>query len=78
MLRGLFELLFLIVADIRHPALSEAIHEERPGSAPEKDNDPIAFGSSLPGSRNPLFDDPSPKIGVDLAIFGPSDGLTQD
>jgi hypothetical protein len=30
----------------------------------------------LSGSGNPLFDDIAAKVGVDLALFGPSDRLT--
>jgi hypothetical protein len=77
-LRGFLELLFLIVIDIRPPALGEPVHEECPGSAPEKDDGPVAFRPSLSRSGDPLFDDPTAKVGVDLTPFGPSNSLPQD
>jgi hypothetical protein len=51
------ELLFLVVIDIRPPALGEPVHEERPGSAAEENDRPVAPGSSLPRSGDSLFDD---------------------
>jgi hypothetical protein len=44
---------------------------------PEQDNGPVAFRSSLPWPGDPLFDDPAAKVGVNLALFGPSNSLTQ-
>jgi len=38
---------------------------------------PVAFRSSLTRSGNPLFDDFTAKVGVDLALFGPSNRFTQ-
>jgi hypothetical protein len=49
-----------------------------PGSAPEKDDGPVAFRSSLAWPGNPLFDDLTAKVGVDLAPLGPSNSVTQD
>jgi len=68
--RGFLELVFLIVADVRHPALSETVHEECPGSAPEKDEGPVAFGLAFSRPRDPLFNDPTAKVSVNLASFG--------
>jgi hypothetical protein len=68
---------FLIVMDVRPLALGKPVHEECLGSAPEKDDGPVAFRFSLPGSGDPLFDDLTAKVGVDLALFGPSNSLAQ-
>jgi hypothetical protein len=46
-LRGFLELFFLIVIDVRPLAFGEPVYEECPGSAPEKDDGPVAFRSSL-------------------------------
>jgi hypothetical protein len=77
-LRGFLELFFLIVIDVRPLAFGEPVHKECLGSAPEKDDGPVAFRSSLPWPGDPLFDDLTAKAGVDLALFGPSNSLTQD
>jgi hypothetical protein len=54
------------------------MHEDCLGSAPEKDDGPVAFRSSLSWPGDPLFDDFTAKVGVDLALFGPSNSLTQN
>ncbi len=77
-LRGFLELLFLIVIDVRPLALGEPVHEECPGSAPEEDDGPLASRFSLPWSGDPLLDDPTAKVGVDLAPFGPTNRLAQN
>ena len=61
---GFLELLFLIVIDVRPLALGETIHEERLRTAPEKNDRPVAFRSSLSRSGDPLFDDFATKISV--------------
>ncbi len=43
----------------------------------KSDDGTVAFRSSLPWPGNTLFDDPTAKVGVDLALLGPSDSLTQ-
>jgi hypothetical protein len=77
-LRGFLELFFLIVIDVRPLAFGEPVHEKCLGSAPEKDNGLVAFRSSLPWPGDPLFDDITAKVSVDLALLGPSNSLTQD
>jgi hypothetical protein len=77
-LLGFLELFFLIVIDVRPLAFGEPVHEECLGSAPEKDDGPVPFRSSLPWPGGPLFDDFTAKVGVDLALFGPSNSLTPD
>jgi hypothetical protein len=59
-------------------AFGEPVDEECPSAAPEKNYGPVALRSSLAWPGNPLFDDPTTKIGVDPAIFGPSNSLEQD
>src|SRR5258708_2195704 len=78
MLRCLLELFFLVVIDVRPLALGEAVHEECLTSAPEEDDGPVAFRPSLPRSGDPLFDDLTAKVGVDLTLFGPLHSLAQD
>src|ERR1035437_8903114 len=77
-LRGFLELFFLIVIDVRPMALGEPVHEECVVSAPEEDDGPVSFRSTLPRPGDPLFDDPTTKVGVDLATFRPSNSLKQD
>jgi hypothetical protein len=43
-----------------------------------KDDGPVAFRFSLPWSGDPLLDDLTAKVGVDLAHLGTSSGPTQD
>jgi hypothetical protein len=76
--RGFLELFFLIVINVRPPVFGEPVHEECLGSAPEKDDGPVALRSSLPWPGDPLFDDPTAKVGVNLIVFGPCNSLTQD
>jgi hypothetical protein len=76
-LRGLLELFFLCVIDVRPLVFGEAVYEERLASMPEKNDGPIAFRSSLPWPGNPLLDDLTAKFGVYLALFGPNNSLTQ-
>src|SRR6188768_3583408 len=75
MLRGFLELLLLVRVDVRPLALGESVHEKCLRTAPEQDDGPVAFRSSLPRSGNPLFDDLTAKVGIDLALFGPSHRL---
>jgi hypothetical protein len=77
-LRGFSELPFLSVIDVRSLALGEPEHEECSGPSPKKDDGPITFRSSLPWSGDPLFDDPTTKVGIDLAFLGPSNSIAQD
>jgi hypothetical protein len=67
-----------MVIDVRPLALGEPVHEECLRSAPEEDDGPVAFRFPLPWSGDPLFDDLTPKAGVDLALLGPNNGLKQD
>jgi hypothetical protein len=76
-LRGLLELCFLIVIDVRPLAFGEPVHEKGPVSTPEKDDSPVALGLSLPGPSDPLLDNLTAKVGVDLTLFGPNNRLTQ-
>jgi len=76
-LRGFLELFFLIVIDVRSLAFGEPVHKECLGSAAEKDDGSVAFRPSLPWPGDPLFDDPTTKVGVNLALFGACDSLTQ-
>jgi len=69
--------LLLIVIDVRPPAFGEPVHKECLGTAPEKDDRPAAFRSSLPRPGDSLFDDPTTKVCVNLALFGPYNSLTQ-
>jgi hypothetical protein len=69
--------LLLIVIDVRPLALGEPVHEKCLGAATEQDDGPVAFRSSLARSGDPLFDDFTAKVGVDLALFGPSNRLMQ-
>jgi hypothetical protein len=78
MLRGLFELCFLIVIDIRPLVLGEPENEECEAPAPEQNNCPVTLRLPLSGSSDPLFDDPAAQIGVDAADLGPSNSLTQN
>jgi hypothetical protein len=71
-------LFFLIVLDVRPLAFGEPVYEECLRSAPEEDDGAVAFRSSLSRPGDPLFDDPTTKVGVDLALFGASDSLKQD
>src|SRR2546421_13046095 len=57
LLRGLLELFFFIVADVRTLAFGEPVHEECLASASEEEDGPVAFRPSLPRPRDPLFDD---------------------
>jgi len=77
-LRGVLKLLLLIVIDVRPLALGEPVYEKRPGTPTEQDDGPVAFRFSLPWSGDPLFDDLTAKVGIDLTLFGPSNSLTQD
>ena len=69
--------MLLFVIDVRPLAFGEPVYKECLGSAPEEDDGPVAFRSSLPWPGNPLFDDLTAKVGVDLALFGPCNRLTQ-
>ncbi|HXP83218.1 MAG TPA: hypothetical protein VN841_00770 [Bryobacteraceae bacterium] len=85
MLRSFLELFFLLAIDVRPLAFGESIHEERPAlfrkrswrgpSAAEKNDAPVAFRSPLSGPGDPLFDDLTAKVGIDLSFLGSSDGL---
>ena len=77
-LRGFLELFFLIVIDVRPPVFGEPINEECPGPAPEEYDRAVAFRSSLPKSRDPLFYDSAAQTRVDLALFGTVNSLPQD
>jgi hypothetical protein len=54
----------------KSPWLKRTVHEECLGSAPEKDNGTKAFRPSLPWPSDPLFDNFTPKVSVDLAALG--------
>ena len=71
------ELFFLVVIDVRPLALGEPIYEGRFGTLPEEDDRPLAFRSSLPWSGDPLFDDFTTKISVDLALVGTIRSITR-
>jgi hypothetical protein len=75
--RGFLELFFLMVVDFCPLAFSEPVHKPCLGSAAKKDDGSVAFRSSLPWPGDPLFDDPTSKVGVNLALFGPYNSLTQ-
>jgi hypothetical protein len=68
--------LFLIVIDVRPVALSESVLKECPVPAPEEDNCPVTLRLALTRPGDPLFNDPTSKIGIDLALFGPGDSVT--
>jgi hypothetical protein len=65
------ELSFLFGIDVRPLALGEPVYEECLGSAPEKDDGAVAFRFSLPWSGDPLFEDPTSKVGVGSGPFRP-------
>jgi hypothetical protein len=77
-LRGFLELFHVIVIDVRVLAFGEFVHEECRGPKPEKDDRAVSSRSPLPWPGNPLFDDPTAKVSVDLALLGPRYSLTQD
>jgi hypothetical protein len=77
-LRGFLELFFLIVIDVRTPVFGEPINEECLGPALEEDDRAVAFRSSLPSPRDPLFYDSGAQIRIDLALFGAGNSLPQD
>ena len=70
-------MLRLIVVDVRPLALGEPLHERRLGTATEQDDGQVASRSPPTRSGDPLFNDFTAKVGVDLALFGPSNSLTQ-
>jgi hypothetical protein len=76
-LRGILELFYLTVIDVRPLAFRESIHEERLGTATEQDDGPVAFRSALSWPGDPLLDDLTAKVRVDLPVFGPGNSLPQ-
>jgi hypothetical protein len=77
MLCSFLELCFLIVIDVRTLAFGEPLYEKRFGSASKKNNSTVSFRSSLSGPGDPLFDDLSAEVSVNLAFLRPSYSLTQ-
>lgn len=66
------KLLLLIVINVRPLALGEPVYEKRLRPATKQDDGPVALRSPLPRSGDPLFDDLTAEVGVDLAFVGPS------
>ena len=69
--------MLIIDIDVRPLAFGEPIHEKCLRAATVQDDGPLALRLSLTRSGDPLFDDPAAKAGVDLAIFGTINSLTQ-
>jgi hypothetical protein len=70
MFRGFLELSLFIVIDVHPLALGKPVNEKRLGAPTEQDDSPVAFRPSLSRPGDPLLDDPTPKVGVDLAFIG--------
>ena len=59
---------FSFLAKRRSPVFARPEHNQRS----------ISAGLALAWTRDPLFDDLTAKVGVDLALFGPSNSFTQN
>ena len=77
LLRQFLEPREVVVIDIVLLALREAVDEHRPSACPIDDDHAEPTGTSLPLSRQSLFDDAIAKIGINQTSLRACNGLAE-
>src|SRR5581483_10478946 len=67
--RGLLKLLLFIAVNVLSLAFCEAVRKNSALTLPKKDDRTIAARLALPRSRDPLFDDTSAEVGINLPVL---------
>src|SRR3989338_1467939 len=75
MLGHFLELRLFIIADVAELALGKTVHEERRLTFAKKNDATVAFGLAFSGTGDPLFDDTTTQVCINLSILSSFDRI---
>ena len=78
MIGRLFECVLFVCSNVGSHALGESVDEEGALSLPIQDDGAVTAGFALTRACDPLFQNTTAEIGIDLALLGTSDGIHQN